>query len=85
MCKTTLPNDVETALIQSAEIIEQLVKDVGGCEHDVNICICYENRLLDDIASILVRYGRETETAEKRLAVLHKIAENQKKTGQHNY
>lgn len=40
-------------LTDSVKELEQLVKDVGDCEHSVGICCCGVKRLIEDGKTLL--------------------------------
>ena len=40
-------------LAKAKSVIESFVEDYGSCDHDVNICICYEKELLREIEEVL--------------------------------
>jgi len=42
-----------TTFKDMTEIFEEWLKEFGGCDHDVGICCCHEDALLDDAKQII--------------------------------
>ena len=40
-----------------ASSLKETLADIGGCEHNVNICSCVEQQLMREANSILVNYA----------------------------
>lgn len=41
------------ALRTIADLYEQTLKDLGGCDHDVNICVCTDQRAIEQARAAL--------------------------------
>ena len=44
---------IRNYVTDSVKELEQLLKDIGGCEHAVGICVCGLRRLIEDGKQIL--------------------------------
>ena len=43
------PDSYYSLLKESSEVLESLLKTMGGCDHEVGICMCKEYNLVDKI------------------------------------
>ena len=61
---------IHKALSGLVEMGEQTLKDMGGCDHSVNICCCQDQALVDQGRAVLKRLDAPTWPGEQRQADL---------------